>query len=386
MKLLLIDGANFMHRARAGFQEGPHPLMFNFFRNLRALIGQHNPDRVIYVLEGHPKARHEESADYKANRRIDESLPENEKKVDEMKRLFEGYSDILELMMKTFPVTVVRHPDHECDDVVHNLAKEAAYAIGAPVRMSEELKRKLRGKCGEAGKHVGPFDPGEGDDPGGDCWGCSSEHVDEFGESVGIVIGPTDYNNCKPGEEGYDPSKVGPELDVRWPGNIRFAYAMHDLVPLNEVVIASSDTDFIQSLALPGVSLWNMGKKEFTERPSYDYAQWKALKGDATDNIKGIPGVGEKTATRLVTDPERFASFLSDPEKARVYERNIRLIRFHDFSDEEWLCLSSHRGVADWDEAKRVFDSYGFKSITNDKSWKKFTETFMKANSDRREG
>jgi hypothetical protein len=61
---------------------------------------------------------------------------------------------------------------------------------------------------------------------------CSAEHVVEFGECIGVVQGPTDYNNCKPGEPGYDLAKVGPELDVRWlPSNFRFAYSPRDLVP-----------------------------------------------------------------------------------------------------------------------------------------------------------
>lgn len=373
VKLLLIDGANFFHRARAGFQEGPHPLLFNFFRNLRALIGQHSPDRVVYVMEGHPKARHAESSDYKANRKVDETLPENAAKVKENQRLFSGYADIMELMTKHFPITVVKHPDHECDDVIHNLAREAAFSVGAPVKMSESFKVRLKGACGKAGKHLGPFDP---DDPTS-CDSCSWPHVDEFGESVGKVAGLCDFNNCAPDDPGWDPNKLGPELDIRWqPDNIRFAYGKQELVPLVEVVIASSDSDFIQSLAFPWVKLWNMAKKQFVERPPYDYAQWKALKGDATDNIKGVPGVGEKTATRLVTDPERFAAFLSDPEKARVYERNVRLIRFHEFTDETWKDLITLRGDSDWNSVRKVFDSFGFKSITNDKTWQKFVQTF----------
>jgi hypothetical protein len=93
---------------------------------------------------------------------------------------------------------------------------------GDKVRMTEAYKAAARGKCGEAGKHVGPFDPGEGDDPGGDCWGCSTAHVEEFGDCVGTVQGPTDYNNDG---EPRDPAKVGPEVDVRWqPSNLRYAY------------------------------------------------------------------------------------------------------------------------------------------------------------------
>ena len=40
------------------------------------------------------------------------------------------------------------------------------------------------------------------------------DHVDEFGDCIGIVEGPTDYGTSK-----------GPELDVRWqPSNLRYAY------------------------------------------------------------------------------------------------------------------------------------------------------------------
>lgn len=54
--------------------------------------------------------------------------------------------------------------------------------------------------------------------------GCRA-HVTEFGDCIGIVEGLTDYNNCKPGEPGYDIRKVGPEVDVRWqPSGLRYSY------------------------------------------------------------------------------------------------------------------------------------------------------------------
>ncbi|MCC6333517.1 MAG: hypothetical protein IT380_05980 [Myxococcales bacterium] len=97
---------------------------------------------------------------------------------------------------------------------------------GDRVRMSDSLKTRLRGKCGEAGRHLGPFDPGDAHE----CWGCSSAHVEEFGDGVGIVQGLTDYNDCEPTDSAYDPSKTGPEVDVRWqPSNLRYAYRLSDL-------------------------------------------------------------------------------------------------------------------------------------------------------------
>lgn len=65
------------------------------------------------------------------------------------------------------------------------------------------------------GIHKGPFDEG-------DCWGCSTAHVEEFGQCIGVVEGLTDYNNSN---EPHDPNKVGPEYDVRWqPSNLRYGY------------------------------------------------------------------------------------------------------------------------------------------------------------------
>lgn len=103
---------------------------------------------------------------------------------------------------------------------------------GTRVRMSEELKAHFRGKCGEAGHHLGPFDHDDySDGPERDCWGCSTAHVEEFGDCEGIVIGFTDYNNVPPDSATYDRSKVGPEVDVRWqPSNLRYGYHPDQLV------------------------------------------------------------------------------------------------------------------------------------------------------------
>lgn len=78
--------------------------------------------------------------------------------------------------------------------------------IGTRVRMSERLKRAFR-------------DSGSG------------RHVAEFGDCEGVVIGPLDYNNCSPGDPGYDAARVGPEVDVRWqPSGLRYGYHPDELV------------------------------------------------------------------------------------------------------------------------------------------------------------
>lgn len=106
----------------------------------------------------------------------------------------------------------------------HHKMEDNTLPSGTRVRMSEQLKAKLRGEC-KPGEHKGEMVEGAGD-----CMKCSTDHVEEFGESVGVVRGPTDYNNCKPGEKGYDTAKIGPEVDIYWePDNLRYAYLPSDL-------------------------------------------------------------------------------------------------------------------------------------------------------------
>ena len=57
--ILILDGANLMHRARSGFATGDYFVVYNFFRGLRPLVEQFKPTRVYMALEGHAKARYD---------------------------------------------------------------------------------------------------------------------------------------------------------------------------------------------------------------------------------------------------------------------------------------------------------------------------------------
>ena len=79
------------------------------------------------------------------------------------------------------------------------------------------------------------------------------------------------------------------------------------------VVIATGDTDALQ-LVTPNVRVM-VPLRGFSESTTYDeegvqakygvranqFADFKALKGDPSDNIKGVPGVGEKSAVQLLS-------------------------------------------------------------------------------------
>jgi len=143
--------------------------------------------------------------------------------------------------------------------------------------------------------------------------------------------------------------------------------------------IVSSDSDFIQLLNIQNadISLYHPIKKTFIEKPEYDYVMWKALRGDATDNIKGIPGVGDKTALKLVTNEDKLKNFLLNEDNRKTFEKNINLIRLVDFS-QDMSVLENHIGKENFKNLKTIFEDLEFKTILREKTWKKYIETFKR--------
>lgn len=146
--------------------------------------------------------------------------------------------------------------------------------------------------------------------------------------------------------------------------------------------VLSNDSDFIQLLdRFQNVKLYNPMTKAFVEAPQeYAYLFWKALRGDGSDNIPGIPGIGDKTAAKLASDPEEAASFFGDKEhgaeRNAIYQRNMKLIRFADWSDEEMVHMTSSSPTRDWETVRNAFEAWDFKSLLKQPTWDKFTATF----------
>lgn len=77
----------------------------------------------------------------------------------------------------------------------------------------------------------------------------------------------------------------------------------------DNVAVISSDKDMLQVVNISNnVFVWNPEKKEVRDKawveeeygiPSEKYAHWRALQGDSSDNVEGVVGIGEKTATKL---------------------------------------------------------------------------------------
>ena len=77
-----------------------------------------------------------------------------------------------------------------------------------------------------------------------------------------------------------------------------------------DVVMATSDKDMFQlvtdhvRLVAPSKANEQMGPKEVFEKTGVwpeKVVDWQALTGDTVDNIAGVPGIGAKTAARLLT-------------------------------------------------------------------------------------
>jgi 5'-3' exonuclease len=141
-KVLFIDGANAMWRACVSF--GPpmqhlqssngacqckspwdtenqfcygerYVYVYNFFRNLRPLIEQFQPDKCFFVLEGHPQFRYNLFGDYKANRIIKQASRQ------EANDKFLNAKDIIVPLMQHLPITTCRAANYEADDTIGTL-------------------------------------------------------------------------------------------------------------------------------------------------------------------------------------------------------------------------------------------------------------------------
>lgn len=113
--------------------------------------------------------------------------------------------------------------------------------------------------------------------------------------------------------------------------------ARHAVDSNRTVTIVSNDKDLAQLLAISKfIELLRSGKKGRPERitreevedlygvPPQLITSWLAMRGDPSDNIKGVPGIGQKTATKLLKEHGHIETLLSEPEKAGRFAKHFR--------------------------------------------------------------
>ncbi len=146
----------------------------------------------------------------------------------------------------------------------------------------------------------------------------------------------------------------------------------HDALD-HDVTIISGDSDFIQILQESNVKLWNPIKKAYVKPPEYHYLTWKAYRGDATDNIKGIPRVGDKTAQKMCRDLEMRDKILSEADNRNIYTANLDMIKLKKLEMET---LEVTKGSWKPEKILECFESFEFSSMIKEKYWKDFRCTF----------
>jgi DNA polymerase I len=154
-----------------------------------------------------------------------------------------------------------------------------------------------------------------------------------------------------------------------------------------EVVIVTADRDFFQ-LVRPGISVMFNRKgisdivrydvEAVTERfglPPEKYLEYVALKGDPSDNIPGIPGVGEKTAAQLIRQYGSVEELLEHTAELKPKVRsgveeagkqlilNKEIARLETDLDLDWDPEGCRMGEWDEDAVRRLFNSLEFRTL-----------------------
>ena len=156
----------------------------------------------------------------------------------------------------------------------------------------------------------------------------------------------------------------------------------------DDVIIVTGDRDSYQLVEDPHVKvLYNKrGVSDYAlydeagildrtgVRPS-DYVQYAALRGDNSDNLPGVPGVGEKTAAKLINErggidgiyaaldeftPKLRENLAANEANVRNNVEMMELVRdvTMDFSLDELV-----QGSPDVDAIKKLFDFLEFRSL-----------------------
>ena len=167
-----------------------------------------------------------------------------------------------------------------------------------------------------------------------------------------------------------------------------------------EIIIASGDMDTLQLVKKKQVQVYTLRKgikdtvmydeKAVLERFGFSptlIPDYKGLRGDPSDNIPGVPGVGEKTATTLVTTfgsvEDVYKTLKKDEQKvldAKITPRIVGLLREHEEDAHFSKMLAEIRRDApiafelretswserfDTDKILWLFAELGFKSLSD---------------------
>lgn len=137
-------------------------------------------------------------------------------------------------------------------------------------------------------------------------------------------------------------------------------------------IIVTADEDLLQAVD-EKTSVLKPGKKDLLHTPEEmeiapeDMVEWKVLQGDSSDNIRGVSGVGPKTATKIVHgEPvsERIAERVKAFYESGAYDAAYDCMDLSvDRAGAKHALLSSEYVPFDWRKCKSFCIKYGFTSL-----------------------
>ncbi len=157
----------------------------------------------------------------------------------------------------------------------------------------------------------------------------------------------------------------------------------------NEVTVVSGDADLLQLIG-ENVTVM-LTKKGITQMECYDHSRlkekyglapeqvidFKALKGDPSDNIPGVPGIGEKTARSLLEEYSTLENIYKNidrlktktAEKLKEYREPLYvgrdLVTLRRDVPIECAWEQCRHGKPDYDRMLSIFSELEFKSLVN---------------------
>jgi DNA polymerase I len=133
------------------------------------------------------------------------------------------------------------------------------------------------------------------------------------------------------------PDDLHPQFDIAyealeafgWPSVSAPGYEADDIIASfsrqveRQVVIIASDKDFMQCVSDDCFVMCPTKRQVFTSKDVYEkygvqphqMSDYQAMIGDTTDNIKGIPGIGPKSAVKLISQFGSLKTLLENTEQ-----------------------------------------------------------------------
>ncbi len=257
MKTLIIDTSYLVYKSyfaypKLLYNDQPVGAFFGFAKTIIQLVSENKPDQLVFACDtSEPTWRHKLVDDYKAGRaQIEQDMA--------------SQFPIINSWCQKITKNVFKFVGWEADDIIFSIT------LNELTQFQKICKQDLEAK--------------------------SLSISDLFAEELGNQI---------------------PDFPIR----------LEDLIQKskdnsNQILVYSSDRDLYQMLSLPnlrfihsnkGVSEY-FGINEFKNKYNLHPLQWldyKALVGDPGDNLKGVEGIGPKTATGILQEVGCLYSFFA---------------------------------------------------------------------------